>query len=599
MDNKKWAHYYLSLGWSVIPVGRNINDQKGLKAPLLSTWLEYQKKQPTEDEVEKWWTEWPEAKIGVVTGLVSSLVVIDIDDPIKFKELNIQLPETAMVKSGKGFHYYFKSIEVIQSTKLSSKGAEIGDIKAESGYIIAPPSDHHDKTDKIDRQYEWLKHPNNTSLAKYENFFTNNTLVTNGKKDFKELIKGVGSGDRNNGAASYIGALLKKFREGEWSTEVWQAAVEWNKTNKPPLSSEELASVFDSICNKERRGKNMNKSKDDTFHAIHVEEVLKMTPKPFPWVAKNIIPEHALTVIAGDTGCGKSLISFYFADRISKGKDILNNPEFATKKCNVLIVDQEMNEDDYIDRAQKICEGRPNIYIAYEQRIRVTEEKRLNEIVEFAKEKEIGLIMFDTFSKIHQGDENSNTEMTKVLDILVNLARQHNISIVVIHHHNKNKDASGYGKGRGASAIVDNCASYLEVKSKKDTNEMGMQILSMGLEQHKNRRSITVSEFGIEIINLVNGNLAFEYKDKMAQANDILEKYMTLVFGYIKEHPGLPKTHVADNIKNNYPDDRALTYGIINDCIESLLFRKQIKKIKGTGNAKLLAPVDDIEQVTF
>lgn len=339
--------------------------------------------------------------------------------------------------------------------------------------------------------------------------------------------------------------------------------------------------------------------KDDTFNAISSNNIFKMTPKPFPWIAKNLIPENALTVIAGDTGCGKSLISYYFADRISKGKEILNNQEFSTKKTNVLIVDQEMNEDDYIDRIQKISDGDNNVYVAYEQRVRVTEEKRLNEIIEFSKSNEIGLIIFDTFSKIHQGDENSNTEMTKVLDILVNLARQHNISIVAIHHHSKSREATGYGKGRGASAIVDNCASYLEVKSKKDTNEMGMQVLSMGVEQHKNRRSITVSMFGIEVINLENGKLLFEYKDKMAQANDILDKYMTLVFGYITEHPGLPKSHIKKNIKEQYPDQKALTYGLIDDCISSLIFKQNIKQVPGGRGSKLLVPKRDLEQVEF
>jgi len=329
---------------------------------------------------------------------------------------------------------------------------------------------------------------------------------------------------------------------------------------------------------------------------VPCNDIYKMTAKPFPWIANNIIPENALTIIAGKTGCGKSLITFYLADRISKGKDILNNPELKTKATNVLYIDQEMNEDDYIDRSQKISDGNNNVYVMYEQNFKIDDTDKLGEILNFCKEKEIGMIVFDTFSKIHLKNENDNSDMTQVMDRLVNVCRENSLSIVAIHHYNKNREAEDFSKSRGASSIVDNCASFLEVNSKPITNEFGYNTLSVGIKQHKSRRNISISEFGIEVINMPDGKLLFEYKDKMDGANDILEKYMTLVYGYIKEHPGLPKSHIKKNIKDQYADQKALTYGLIDDCISSLIFKKNVEEIAGEKNSKLLIPKTDIEQ---
>ncbi len=63
---KEAALEYLNQGFSVIPVKRD-------KKPYLMTWLEYQEKLPTENSVKKWWSTWPDANIGIVTGKISNI----------------------------------------------------------------------------------------------------------------------------------------------------------------------------------------------------------------------------------------------------------------------------------------------------------------------------------------------------------------------------------------------------------------------------------------------------------------------------------------------------------------------------------------------
>ena len=69
---------------SVIPVARD-------KRPLVK-WEEFQKRRPTEEEVESWWTRWPDANIAIVTGRISGLVVVDADGAAGLEWMKENLP---------------------------------------------------------------------------------------------------------------------------------------------------------------------------------------------------------------------------------------------------------------------------------------------------------------------------------------------------------------------------------------------------------------------------------------------------------------------------------------------------------------------------
>src|SRR5262245_2971750 len=65
-------HDYLGRDWSVIPI------RPGDKRPLVR-WEDFQHRCPSETEARGWFRAWPEAGIGIVTGTISGLVVMDID----------------------------------------------------------------------------------------------------------------------------------------------------------------------------------------------------------------------------------------------------------------------------------------------------------------------------------------------------------------------------------------------------------------------------------------------------------------------------------------------------------------------------------------
>ena len=119
------------------------------KIPLIA-WKEYQSILPTEAEVREWFEKWPSANIGIVTGKISNLVVFDLDSEhaVEYAKKQGGFPNTAKVKTGKGYHLYLQhpGFEIRNSV---NKNLDL-DIRADGGYVAAPPSIHGSG-----RQYKW------------------------------------------------------------------------------------------------------------------------------------------------------------------------------------------------------------------------------------------------------------------------------------------------------------------------------------------------------------------------------------------------------------------------------------------------------------
>ena len=107
--------------------------------------------------VRGWWEEWPDANIGIATGMQSNLLVLDVDnkngkrgsktlDALRAKHM--WTPRTYRVRTGTGIHLYF----LHPGKQIRSGTCALGDgldVLADGRYIVAPPSLH-----PIGRRYE-------------------------------------------------------------------------------------------------------------------------------------------------------------------------------------------------------------------------------------------------------------------------------------------------------------------------------------------------------------------------------------------------------------------------------------------------------------
>ena len=130
---RPFANYaldYHDLGLAIIPC-------EG-KLPKVS-WKKYQTKAPSLATIYRWMKIFPAANIGLITGRISGITVIDCDDPnLSLEELEAEFGESKFVVStpsgGRHLYYSFNG----ETSKTSYK--QKIDVRGEGGLIIAPYS---------------------------------------------------------------------------------------------------------------------------------------------------------------------------------------------------------------------------------------------------------------------------------------------------------------------------------------------------------------------------------------------------------------------------------------------------------------------------
>lgn len=237
---QKLGEYYLSLGWSIIPVNSK-------KKPLIK-WKEFQSKKPTTKQVNEWSNNLKVSGYALVTGSISDVVVLDIDEGSQFD--TSQLPNTLLSQTGSGGrHYFFKSTK--KTVKNAAGFVKNTDFRGEGGYAILPPSKH-----PSGNQYFWLNGPEETELAEMPKSLieaiNGNQQLKLSVKSNENIYEGVSKSTRNHSATRIAGSLLSRYPQDEWESAAWPLLEGWNSQNTPPLSKTELRAVFESISEREQ-----------------------------------------------------------------------------------------------------------------------------------------------------------------------------------------------------------------------------------------------------------------------------------------------------------------------------------------------------------
>lgn len=130
--NLEYALDYASRGWPVFPVTPNAKHPLGRLAP-------HGAKDATTDAdtITRWWTAVPDANVGIATGAVSGVYVVDIDDPNALTD-DDDLPMGPRVATPRGSHLYFAHEDGLRNT--AGKVRDHVDTRGEGGYVLAPPS---------------------------------------------------------------------------------------------------------------------------------------------------------------------------------------------------------------------------------------------------------------------------------------------------------------------------------------------------------------------------------------------------------------------------------------------------------------------------
>lgn len=245
---------YRALGWAPLPVV-----PRG-KRPLVP-WSLLQDRLPSEAEIRTWFATWPKANVGIVTGRVSGLVVLDVDPAHggtgSFAALEQQHgplpPGVEAITGGGGRHIYFAHPGgAVRNRTGFAPGL---DLRGDGGMVVAPPSVHPGGG-----RYRWRTGhaPGETPLAPLPAWLA---APAEGKagaghpaSHWRELVReGVEAGRRNATLASFTGHLLW---QGVDPDVVLELMLAWNRVRcRPPLSDDEVARTVRSIARTHARGR--------------------------------------------------------------------------------------------------------------------------------------------------------------------------------------------------------------------------------------------------------------------------------------------------------------------------------------------------------
>lgn len=222
------ALQYARKGLSIIPVSKE-------KRPIIA-WAEFQQRRATEEEINGWFAQWPDMNIGMVTGAISGMSVIDVESGGDAS----QFPKSVSQKTGGGgVHLFYRHRDGIKNT---ARIRELTDTRGDGGYVIIAPS----VTSK--GSYEWIDRA--CPLAEFPDDLLAEMAprpAADRSKEWAEVMDGVASGNRNETAAAVCGKLMRGQHRGDWEAIVWPALEAWNAKNSPPLSGKELRSVYESV----------------------------------------------------------------------------------------------------------------------------------------------------------------------------------------------------------------------------------------------------------------------------------------------------------------------------------------------------------------
>lgn len=458
---------YITRGWSLVPLNG--------KKPTLTDWTNLPK--TTEAEAESYGRNGN--NIGIRTGAISGIAVIDIDPRHGGELALLDLPRTPCVQTGfGGFHYYLRYPKDGLRNSVGKLAPGV-DVRADGGQCAAPPSIHPD----TGKPYYWIIGPEDCPLAEFPPALlkklkdpapTNNGVTAPIES---KIIKG----QRNETLTSLAGSMR---RRGMGEAAIREALLIENRERcEPPLSDGEVAGIAASIGRYEPAGGPGARSSapQENIGAVLIPLSSVKIERP-SWCWKNRIPIGTLTLLDGPPGLGKSTLSFDMAARISTGRPMPDGSPGIEGGVVILSVEDSLSMT--IASRLKSAEANLDRIVALtgvktgkDDLARIpllTDIKGLGQAVDSVGAR---LIIIDPLvAYLGRADAHKDQDVRAVLGPLMKFAEERKVAILAIRHLNKSMDSRAIYRGGGSIGLTGAARSVLMVAT--DPNDPETRVLA-------------------------------------------------------------------------------------------------------------------------
>ena len=491
-----WALFYASRGWPVLPLhsaekGRcscgDPNCGSAGKHPRTQHGVKDASKDP--EQIHRWWRLWPDANVGIATGVVSGILVVDIDPrnggEKSYEQLQNELPDAfttlLKVRTGSGgAHLYF---ECLSPTPCRTNIRPGIDIKADGGYVVAPSSWHVSGT-----RYRFVSNsglvvpPLPTALRDLILGWTQ-AHVASGEEppkldidrlrvsaEIKNQIRaGAPKGKRSEAIFAAIRAMIKAGHSNDEIRAVlmdpanslsekprdkglaWLTGEVTRARAKPDRDNSSKAQLGDS--------NNTSQTKPGSNRVLISRRAAEVQPEAIRWLWPERIALGKNSLIAGQPGLGKSQITTYLAAITSSGGTWSTGEVCAAG--DVLLLSAEDDPADTIRPRLEACGAnldRVHIIeaVRHAQRERAFNLKGDLEALAAKLKATPGakLVTIDPISAyLGDIDSHNNSAVRGVLAPLAKLASDHGVAVVSVTHLTKDPSADPLTRVIGSTAF--------------------------------------------------------------------------------------------------------------------------------------------------
>jgi archaellum biogenesis ATPase FlaH len=171
-------------------------------------------------------------------------------------------------------------------------------------------------------------------------------------------------------------------------------------------------------------------------------ELLSNSSQAIDWRVVGLFPSQGVCIVAGEGGVGKSWLSMDLALSVSRGEPWMGH--YPTKPCTVLYVDLENSKNLMSLRFNKLAKAQglaptdvTNIHLHKSDTLPMDTRAGYEALCQAIEQTGARLVVLDSLTRIHSGDENTVKDMARLSRALLSVASKYEACIVVLDHLGK------------------------------------------------------------------------------------------------------------------------------------------------------------------
>ena len=481
-------------GFSVFPVvlSHKADKEKFDKKPAVTSWMPFIERVPTDGEIESGFGQPGINAIGLVTGKISGVTVLDWDGK---EECPYRSPVMVKTISG-GKHIYFKYKEGVKNT-VRVGGNEL-DVRGEHGFVVIPPSefDSHSYTWEVngnleDRLKELPEFP--PLEDKKDSLVGMNNVPP--PLDVRDSLN-VPVGARDDRLYRLACSVLQKHPE-DIAWELIQAVAQKYEDFGRSFTEDDARAKYQNAYNflkargnlyiqRERSSVDIEAgagSKEKTHLTIDFEpkllSELEKNNYQIEWLWDGFLARGHITLLSALWKAGKTTL---LAELFRCMQEEITLAGQKTHKCKVLFLSEERESQWVLRREEKKLSLPIHILCNPLKRKLKYEEwvAWIEKAANYCTENEISLAVIDTMTTFSSvTDENDSSQVNAAL-LPLNYFREKNIAVLLVHHFRKSGGNEGTAS-RGSGALMSYADVIMEFSrlEPEDTNSNQRKLVSL------------------------------------------------------------------------------------------------------------------------